>query len=545
MNHLTGLQCSMYVDGALEAEEHARVSDHLAECESCALQIESWRNERNLIHSSITSLDGIQVPTEMPRFRRRMGLREFVMANLATGGLIWVLQFVWKTVFGELAIELLFAALSRFSIPVPDGFDVMVETGLLFISEEGVNMITNYFAFIGISVVALLALWITLSVRRARANSLAIVSAILIAGSLTPTEAQAVETRTDGALITIEAGEVIEDTVIAAGETIVVDGDVTGDLFAFGRRVVVNGDVGGNLLTFAESITVQGEVEGTLLGASSTFEVDASWVGGDLWGFANSILVSTETAIDGNAIGFAETFVFSGSTAKDLVAFSERVEVNGEVGEDVDAFSHTLNFLGQSKVLGDVRFRGEEEDLQKADGAVIQGMIEFPELPEDFTPRNRYLTGEYYIRQLVRLAAAFLAGLCFLWLIPVARDAELDGGVDGLKTAGIGLVAVVSMPVIAMLFAMTLVGMPIAVLGVFFWIALLYFAKIIVAYMLGSMLLNSRDGDENLALTLFVGLVAVIVAVCLPGLGGVINFLLTIIGVGMLIGLVMNYASDR
>ena len=545
MNHLTERQYSMYVDGALEAEEHARVSDHLAECKSCALQIESWRNERNLIRSSITSFDGIQIPAEMPRFRRRMGLREFVMANLVTGGLIWVLQFVWKTVFGELAIELLFVALSRFSIPVPDGFDVMVETGLLFISEEGVNMITNYVLYIGVSAVALMSLWIAVSVRRARANSFAIVSAMLIAGSLVPTEVQALETRTGGALITIETDEVIEDTVIAAGETIVVDGDVSGDLLAFGRRVVVNGDVGGNLLTFAESITVQGEVEGTLLGAGSTFDVEASSIGGDLWGFANSVLISTETEIVGNAIGFAETFVFSGSAGKDLLAFSERLEVNGEVGEDVDAFSQTLNFLGQSKVIGDVRFRGEEEDLQKADGAVIQGMIEFPELPEDFTPRNRYLTGDYYIRQLVRLAAAFLAGLCFLWLLPVARDAELDGGVDGLKTAGIGLVALVSMPIISVLLAFTLVGMPIAVLGIFVWIALIYFAKIIVAYMVGSMLLNVIDGDDNLALTLFVGLVAVIVAVCLPGLGGFINFLLTIIGAGMLVGLLMSDALDR
>ncbi|MBL6689844.1 MAG: zf-HC2 domain-containing protein [Pseudomonadales bacterium] len=64
MNHLTELQCSMYVDGALESAEHAQAADHLAECESCGTKVDAWRNERNLIHASVTTLDGIDLPAE-------------------------------------------------------------------------------------------------------------------------------------------------------------------------------------------------------------------------------------------------------------------------------------------------------------------------------------------------------------------------------------------------------------------------------------------------------------------------------------------------
>lgn len=549
MNHLTELQYSMFVDGALEADEHARVADLIAENPERAAELEMWRNERNLIHAAINGEEDVQVPAGIPRFKRRLGLREFVMANLATGGLIWVLQFVWKTLFGELAVELLFAALSRFSVPVPDGFDVMVETGLLFISEEGVNMITNYFTIIGLAVLAITALCVAYVVRRARLNVLAMVSAAILAGVMMPSDVMAFETRTEGALITIEADEVIEDSMIIAGETIVVEGDVTGDLFAFSRRVIVNGDVGGNLVTFAESITLRGDVGGSLLGASSSLEIDGAEVKGDLWGFANSLLVSTVTDVTGNTVGFAETFVFSGSTGKDLFAFAELLEISGEIGDDVEAFSETLNLLGQSKVAGDVRFRGDEDALRRSDEAVVNGVVEFVDLPEEFEDESKYLTGEYYVTQLVRLAAAFVSGLLFLWLVPVARDAELDGGLDGLKTAGLGLVTVISLPFIAFLVAATLVGLPIALFGLFLWVALIYFAKILVAYMLGRMLLSSLDteesGDENFMMTLFVGLLAVIVAISLPAIGGVINFLLTIIGIGMLLGLIMDYSRDR
>ena len=544
MNHLTELQCSMYVDGALNADEQLRVSGHIEECEICAGKTEVWRNERNLIQAAVTSPADVAIPATMPRFSKRMGLREFVMANLATGGLIWVVQFVWKTLFGELAIELLFTALSRVSIPVPDGFDVLVETGLLFISEEGDNMISNYFTLITIAVVAIAVLWIALSVRRARLNLVVFTAATLAFASMAPDDAMALETRTKGALITIEAGEVIDDTVIAAGETIRVDGTVNGDLFAFSRRVVVNGDVSGNLVAFAESITVRGEVGGMLLGGSSSLEIDSASVGGDLWGASNSLLVSSDTNVSGNTIGFAETIVFSGSTGRDLATFSEVVDISGQVGEDVEAFSGSLNLLGNARIGGDVRFRGEEEDLQRSDTAMVEGIIEFPKLSREFRPRSRYLHGDYYIHRMVRLAAAFLAGLLLMWLVPAARDVELDGGVGGLKTAGIGLVSLVSLPIISVLFAMTLVGLPIAVIGFFLWITLIYFAKIVVAFMVGRMILSSRERAENFALTLFVGLVAVILVVSLPGLGFFVNVLLTIIGFGMLISLLLNYSAN-
>ncbi len=542
MSHLTELQLSMYADGALVADELITVQQHLAGCDVCGKSVEAWFQERALIRSSVTHVENVELPA-LPKFRKPIGLREFAMVNLATGGLVWFVQFLWKTLFGELATEVLLAAVSRLSIPVPDSIDVVIDAGLLFVSEEGFTMISNYIGIVGVSLALILSVWIVFSLRRLRAGVVGLFLALLTFSVVVPEQARALEILKGETLITVSEDTVIDDTVIAAGETIVIDGDIEGDLWAFGRRVVVNGDVGGNVATFGESISIRGDVGGLLFSASSALEINDVSVSGDLVSFANHSLISKETEVGGNVVSFAETVSFAGQSERDLIVFAEAVEVSGQVAEDLDAFVHTLNLLAGAQIGGDLRFRGEESDLQRSPSAVVGGMVEFLALPEEFSHRSRYLTGEYYVRQLARLAAAFLAGLVLLWSVPGLRDIELGGGIEGLKTAGIGLVALASLPIIIALFAITLVGIPIAVIGLFTWVALIYFAKIVLAYLLGSMILAAREGEESMPLNLLVGLLVVIVVVSLPGVGGPINFLLTVVGTGMLVSLLLSYGG--
>ena len=529
----------MYVDAALDPDERALVEQHIRECESCNQNLQAWVNERNLLQTLVKQVDDVALPDGIPSFKKRMGLRGFLLANLATGGLIWLIQFVWKTLFGELAVELFLTVLSRIPIPVPDGFDVLVEAGLLFIFEGGVNLVNNYLMIVGF-IVATLCVWFAFVFWRTRAKLMVLFVAALGTGLLVPAESMAIEVRYEKELITVVEDEVIEDTLVAAGETIVVNGDINGDLLAFSRRVVVNGDVSGNLFTFAESITVRGSVGGMVIGASRSMEVEAAEIGGDLWTATNNVSVGSGTSIRGNILSFAEAVEFSGMTERDLVAFAEHLEVNGIIGEDIEAFSYSLDLLGDARVGGKVRFRGDMENFQQSVDAIIDSGIEFLDMPDEFEHESRFMSDGYYIFQLIRLIAAFLAGLLLFWLLPVARDIDLKGGLDSLKAAGVGLIALISMPIIMLLLAVTLVGLPVAIVGLFLWLCLIYFAKIALAWFLGKVILGSRGGEEKLVLTLLVGLLAVIVAVSLPSIGVVINFLLTITGAGMLVLLLLN-----
>ena len=540
MNHLTDLQCSMYVDEALEHGDVEAITQHLESCSDCQTRINEFAEEKRLIRVTLTVEDSVVVPGVMPKFKKPLGLREFAIANLVTGLLVWLAQFVWKALFGELVIT----AFSWFSVPVPDVYGLVVDTALTFF-QEGTTMIDTYLGFIAIVLFTTTLTWLAFFYRRSRIT-LSVGLLIVCSGSLlTSAPATALELKRSETTVSIAENETIDDTLIIAAETVVVDGNVNGDLVAFGRRIVVNGSVKGNLLTFGESVTVRGQIGGSSIGGAQTLELRNAVVTGDFWGAGEKVSIGPEVRIGRNATIGTERAIIDGDIGRDLVAFAETTDVNGSIGEDVEAFSNRVNLLGDANIRGNLRFRsGDEDRLHRSSTAIVGGEVEFLTMPTKYRAQNRYLTGGFYLGQLFRLVSAFVFGVVLLWLVPTLRGVTIEGGTDGLKTAGIGLVALISLPIIMVLLAITFIGLPISVLGIFAWIGIIYAAKIVLASLIGQLLLAESTYTDNLYITLLAGLLTVIVAVNIPAIGGVISFLLTIVGIGLIIQSILEYTLN-
>jgi len=101
---------------------------------------------------------------------------------------------------------------------------------------------------------------------------------------------------------------------------------------------------------------------------------------------------------------------------------------------------------------------------------------------------------------------------------------------DSLRTAGLGLL-VLTVPIVALITAFTLVGLPLALIALAAWILALYLAKIVLGATVGRMLLPDR---EAITVPLLVGLAIVLVAGNLPWIGGIVGFVLTLVGLGLL-----------
>ena len=100
----------------------------------------------------------------------------------------------------------------------------------------------------------------------------------------------------------------------------------------------------------------------------------------------------------------------------------------------------------------------------------------------------------------------------------------------------------VSVPIMAVLVAFTLVGLPLSFIAIAAWLLSLYLAKIVVSVVVGRMLL-SQSG--SLPWTLLAGLTIIIVAVNLPFIGGIINLALTIVGLGLLVQYLIRILQAR
>ena len=105
MIHLTDLQCSMYIDEALPGVEADTIVSHIESCSPCRTRLAEFIDEKRLISTALNIDETIVVPNVVPKFSRPVGLREFAMANVITGLAIWLAQFLWKTLFGELIVN--------------------------------------------------------------------------------------------------------------------------------------------------------------------------------------------------------------------------------------------------------------------------------------------------------------------------------------------------------------------------------------------------------------------------------------------------------
>ena len=186
-----------------------------------------------------------------------------------------------------------------------------------------------------------------------------------------------------------------------------------------------------------------------------------------------------------------------------------------------------VNLSGSSRVGGDFGARvGKEENVRMANGAVIAGQknVHLNVRP----PRSsRYLSVSFYIWQIVRIVTLFVTGLVLFKLVPSLVPAGFVSGTDWLKAGGVGFMTLVAVPVAAIIIAFTVVGLPIALSSLVFYLLALYLAKIVIAEFIGRSFMKNAG-----AVPLLVGVLLVVVAVNLPWIGGLINFLLILLGLG-------------
>jgi cytoskeletal protein CcmA (bactofilin family) len=346
------------------------------------------------------------------------------------------------------------------------------------------------------------------------------------------TRGEALDVRHSEGALTVAAAETVDDTLVAMGETIEINGVVTGDVIAMGRTITIRGSVGGNLVAFAQDVDVEGSVDGAILSFAQTVRSGGT-VAGSLYAGGQTVTIGESSQIGGDAVLFGSTAAVQGLVNRDVTAFAQRLDIAGVVERAVSAYAQTVTVAAPGRVGGRLTAHvPDDNNVDVAEGATITGGTDVQVRASEVAP-SRYLTWSFYGGQILRLAAAFVTGWLFYWLAPGMARRRIDTPIDGLKALGIGFLCVVAVPVAAIIAGVTVIGLPIALLAVALLVAALYLAKIVIAAYLGRTILGPQRAGR-VAAALLVGLAVVLVAVNVPYLGGLVNAVLTLAGVGLL-----------
>lgn len=340
-----------------------------------------------------------------------------------------------------------------------------------------------------------------------RANGrVAIALLVTIALLVGATGVAAAQSARTGGTIVVERGETVGD-LQATGGSVVIRGTVEGDVEALAGSVVVeeSGRVAGNVQAAAGSVTVLGTVEGDVEASAGSVTVGSgAVVGGDLQVAAGSLLLA------------------------------------GTVDGTVEAAVERLQLASTASVGGDVK-HGTQTEVVREDGASVGGSVTAVEDlsveagPGDFGAPD--LGPSNLVFGIYGALVTLLLGAVLLLAFPgFTGEVVAEVRDRPLRSSGIGLGGLVGIPLALLALVITVVGIPLTLLGFMAFGVLVFVSAALAEYAVGTWALSAAGVDNRWA-GLVVGVLGVALLSRIPVVGWLVNLVVFLLGFGAVLTL--------
>jgi Putative zinc-finger len=516
--------CALAVDGELAADEAQRLRDHLATCRRCRGLVDALRAENRALSESLHELpEEAASPAGFSHVRR-----SWVWGDLAVMAAVLALGSISSIWFDELSIP---AALEWFNPFSPSG-----RTNLIFslfdrFASGGTAMLTDYAAIVGIVSLLLLLGGSALLLGRGRLRPPGLrLLIVLLALSLPSFTLE----RRQGEFVTVATNETVDDTLVATGNTVRIEGVVNGDLLAFGRTVEVRGTVKGDLVSLAKRTVVSGNVEGRIYTFSASLDLDGQ-LGHSIYGFAQSLRVNDRGHVGEGIVCAAGDVSLEGEVKRSVdILTSGNADVSGSIGRDLTMAGVGLTLTNTARVGGNLTARVHQlKTVHIADGATIAGKRDI----QVQVRKSQFARPRFYFHQAVWFAAAMLVGWLGLVLFPGFFRATTQAVGSGWLSLALGVGVLAGVPVAMVVAAITLIGIPISLMLFAMYLAAIYLAKVWVGAFLGRIVLKpSGTTKGDWLLGLLVGLLILTIVGFIPYLGGLVRAGVVCLGLGAFAG---------
>ena len=522
---------SQYADGELPGSEMEDLAAHLEVCRACREQVADLKAENRLLVESLQGIDLCE-PERIAMQPKQPALSGIDRLAAISIGVVILL----RVGIGFIQTTEIPSALQWLSPWSLSGLLNWVVNGLFYVIEGGSAVMSSFINLAGFAILGSLILGISIAVVRRTIRTKAILGLIsLLFAFVVPGYAIDVRKAEKGVKgsVSIAANETVDDTLIVFADSVNISGTVAGDLIAFARNVDIQGTVQGNVIGFAQRIDVAGNVEGDIFAFGQSIRTDGL-IGQNFWGFGQTVTLGKGARLIKDAIVFASNTYINGDVGRDAMVYSGTLDVSSRFGRDLRFAGGELLIHAPSVIGRNLDSMTKSAKEVKIDSGVTIGGKKKAEFLK--VGPSKYRTFGFYTKQAFRIGGGFLMGLLLYWIVPGMRRVSLSSARTLLTSGGIGFLVAVAAPVAAIILAITLVGIPVALLLVILWLLGLYLAKVVVAKWIGSAILGTREnGLASTLLPLLVGLIIVIIAVNLPYIGGILNFLLMLIGLGALV----------
>ncbi|MDZ7705720.1 MAG: polymer-forming cytoskeletal protein [Trueperaceae bacterium] len=371
--------------------------------------------------------------------------------------------------------------------------------------------------------------------------------------------------------VRVAANETVEDDLYATGSTVVVEGTVNGDLVVAARTVSVRGTVTGDVIVAAQSVEITGTVGDDVRASGAIIELGSgAQLGDDLIAAGYSLTIAQGSTVGGDLNFGGGQLRLAGSVEGDARVSSAGLELIGSVGGDLSARVDAAPTDGAQRAAPPVPFAGDLPPLQPGvrfgDNARVGGDVSL-ETPGSPAISEAQVGGELEVTMIAttggleplwsglrRYAALVLIGLVLLWVRPKILERGVEGSSHPITSLGWGLLAVIAVPVGAVLLivlaallafllglvtlnnlagALMVFAITVAIAALtLFALTAVYLSQVAVGYA-GGQLMFGKEGNRVLAL--LIGTLIVVALTLIPTAGSLLALLVAVFGLGIVL----------
>lgn len=338
-----------------------------------------------------------------------------------------------------------------------------------------------------------------------------------------------------------EGSTVILDTdrsVVLAGGSVNPSRPVPENLIAAGGRVVVDQPVGKGATLAGGIVGVRAPVGKSLRAAGGSISIEGP-VGGSVAAAGGEVHITRTATVGDGARIFGGTITVDGRIDGPLKASAGRIIINGEVTGDVKLAGETIVLGPGARIGGSLQYAAAQA-LVQGEGATVGGAVTrrepgTKEADEDVPHVSR---GARVVGTVVSFLALLGCGALFLAAAPIFTVETPDRiRSTPWKSLGVGVLAIIGVPVLAVLFMLTIVGIPVGVMLLMLYPIALLFGFLVGTLFVGnagaSLLRRPPPPTIGAAVGYFAIALAVVVLVSkVPSIGGLLLAVLILLGLG-------------
>jgi cytoskeletal protein CcmA (bactofilin family) len=324
-----------------------------------------------------------------------------------------------------------------------------------------------------------------------------------------------------------------------AGGTVSVTQPVAGDLVAAGGDVDVGAEIGGDALVAGGNVRLGAPIRQGLYAAGGRVAVNAT-VQRNARIAGGNVTIGPQAKISGNVTVGGGDVRISGSIDGYLQVGGGHVVIDGPVGGNVEVGGGAVELGPNARINGRLRY-ASRDDLLRDPAAQVQGGI------ERFTPRAAWPASSGARERVGRgIGWVWSIGLLIVAAILVSALPGVYTGVSAAVRARwalsllIGFIALVCIPVAAFIAMLTVIGVPLALVTLALYLALLVAGYVSAGISIGQLALQrfhaarAAQAGWRVAAAM-LGMLAISLLGRLPLIGGLVIFAAMLLGIGALL----------